>query len=394
MPTQEVISTKLLQIEQDIFATYTAKPSLSVMCGNGALPIFYYSLYHTYQDETYREKAEVILDHILDQLNQGITSFTYCDGLTGVATMLSYLVEKEFIGDEMDDFLSQCDEALFKVFTRLMAQADLDYLHGSLGVATYFLNRYRTSPAVLPQLLTIGAAIHEHVAHMVDPATSTAEVFNCGMAHGQVSSLIFLTKYHTLAPNPAAVAATIRLIAQRLLGYQSANAATLSIFPAIVQLAGSGTPDEAAYSVPNGWCYGDTMISLGLLAAGQTLHDADLVAEATALALRTTARNSCETAIINDGGMCHGSAGLAHMYKKWHQATGIEAFEENHLHWLRQTLELTNHADGLGGFKKFEGNNKYSNKFGLLDGASGVGLVLADYVHGQPSDWDRFFSLS
>jgi len=395
MDTSTPAAQKLAQLAQDIFATYTDHPSSSFMCGNGALPLLYYKLFTLYEQDSYRQQAETILDSLLDEINAGLTSATYCDGLAGLASMLSYLVEHNILDEGAEDFLKQCDVALHSAFLKAAGQANLDYLHGALGMGFYFLHRHLATPAVADTLVQVG----EEVLRLLEPTLepTPGQYINCGMAHGQVAGLMFLTGYLRVAPQPERVRATIQAIVAQVLRYKTADPASRAQFPSIVLLQEDTTKFETVYDIPNGWCYGDTMISLGLLAASEVLHDEALRAEALDIALRSTERDTPRKALIIDGAMCHGTAGLAHLYKKWHQATGHPQFRASYEYWIDQTLVMANRPDGPGGFQKNMGDGTYTSTYGLLDGVCGIGLVLADFVADspdEPSDWDRFFALS
>lgn len=395
MNTNTLAAKKLAQIEQDVFATYANHPSSSFMCGNGALPLLYYKLYTIYQDDRYRRQAEVILDSLLDEINAGLGSSSYCDGLAGLASMLSYLVEHNILDEGADDFLMQCDAALYTAFLKTADQANLDYLHGALGIGFYFLHRQLSNLAITGALVVVGEELLRQLEHALVPAVG--QYINCGMAHGQLSALMFLTKYLPVAPQPERVRAVIRGIVQQVRRCKTTDPAAPVQFPSIVLVQDDGDELETVYDTPNGWCYGDTVISLGLLAAADALHDEELRAEATAIALHSTQRDTPQKALIVDGAICHGTAGLAHLFKRWHQATGHPQFRASYEYWIDQTLAMGTRPEGLGGFQKNMGQGTYATTYGLLDGACGIGLVLADFVvdsPDEPSDWDRFFALS
>jgi len=395
MDINTLAAAKLAQLEQDVFATYTAQPSGSFMCGNGALPLLYYKLYTIYQQERYRQQAETILDGLLDEISAGLPSSTYCDGLAGLAGMLSYLVEHNILDEGAEDFLAQCDTTLYQAFQKMVAQGNLDYLHGALGVAFYFLHRRLATPAATGPLVLVGEELLRQLAPTLVP--TPGQYVNCGMAHGQLAALMFLTKYLPVAPQPAPVLATIRALVAQVLRYQTADPAARAQFPSIVHLQADPAQFETVYDIPNGWCYGDTVISLGLLAASEALQDAELRTTATTIALRSTQRDTPAKALLLDGAICHGTAGLAHLYKKWHQATGLPQFRASYEYWIGQTLAMGTRPAGPGGFQKNMGHGTHATTYGLLDGACGIGLVLADFVADspdEPSDWDRFFALS
>jgi lantibiotic modifying enzyme len=399
MKTNTLIADKLDQLEKDLFDRYAQTPSMSLLTGNGGLALFYYNMHKTFKKEIYRERAEILLEHALEQINNGVRSFTYCDGLTGLAFLLNYLQEKEFLDDSITDFLKQCDDILFDVFGRMQQKGNTDLLHGSLGLAAYLLDRHKSGFISLEQITIVADAMRRNldlVTGLVKyPAgEQPAEVYiNCGMAHGTVSLIFFLSRYCELAENKAEITASIRAGVDNLLKFKSTNPASISVFPSIVKL--NGETFETTYDIPLGWCYGDTIVSIGLYYAAKVLNDENLLQEAEQLALTATRRNTPRTALVHDACLCHGGAGLAHMYRKWYGFTGNEVFHENYQLWMDQTLALSQHEDGCGGFKKYEGG-PFSAARGLLDGAAGMGLVLMDYLaeDNEYNDWDRVLMMS
>ncbi|GAA4383645.1 lanthionine synthetase C family protein [Hymenobacter koreensis] len=398
---------KVQQIEQALFANYQAevaagKAQVSLMNGVSGLALLYYELYDYSKDEIYRQRAVEVINQVLQQLQERVGSFAYCNGLAGPAYLFNYLREKGFLGSSIDELLLDTDHVLMAVMQRLVKRANLDMLHGALGIGHYLLARLAVAPeraelidacealvSGIEQQVEAGLAYNEFVPGYTD---EQARYVNCGMAHGVVANLMFLVKYLPLASQPERVRAALQATQQLLRRYRSADNTTLSAYPSIVMIKEHGI--ETYYGIPLGWCYGDTTVSLGLYHAGRALGDDALMAEAQVLAERATRRATPATALTYDAGFCHGSSSVAHTYRKWLLYSGNENFRHHYQAWISQTLALGHHADGPGGYQKFAGET-YEVKHGLLDGAIGVALVLLDYLRPEASsDWDRFFLLS
>ncbi|NVO85874.1 lanthionine synthetase C family protein [Hymenobacter terrestris] len=405
--TVESAIDKIQQIEQALFANYqtelaAGEVQVSLMNGASGLALFYYELYDYSQDEQYRHKAISIINQVLQQLQEHVGSFTYCNGLAGPAYLFNYLREKGFLGSSIDELLLDADHVLVALMQRLLKQANLDLLHGALGMGHYLLARLALDPE-RAQLLNACEALVDGIAQQLEAGLAfnefvpgytneKARYVNCGMAHGVVANLMFLVKYLPLAARPERVRALLQSTQQLLRRYRSADDTTLSAYPSIVMIKEHGI--ETYYGIPLGWCYGDTTVSVGLYHAGRALGDEALVAEAQALAERATRRSTPATALTYDAGFCHGSSNVAHTYRKWLEYSGDESFRHHYHTWIAQTLALGHHAEGPGGYQKFAGEG-HEVKYGLLDGVIGVALVLLDSLRpGAPSDWDRFFLLS
>lgn len=374
MELKKKATQKIKQMEKDIFAMSSADTSISLLNGNTGLILFYYHLYRCFGEEEYLRKCGILAEKVMKLVSSNLTSFNYCDGLGGVGVLFNYLQQQQFIDENSDEFLLQCDEVLFVALQRMLDNNNLDFMHGATGLILYFLDRKKH----LPQIFNLLYAVID--AQLNDP------VFNCGMAHGWVSIMMILTRYADMTHD---LQAKIRLqqITDALLTHKSTDLQSLAVYPSIVN--GS----QRNYNVPLGWCYGDNVIATALYRTGTTLGNSQIIDEGVALAMHAANRNTEKNSGVLDACLCHGSAGVAHIFKKWYTLTGNTFFRDQYQNWINSTLVLSSFDDGVGGYKKYTGNT-YAPKFPLLDGAAGVALVLTDLVSDTPVDWDHFFLLS
>jgi hypothetical protein len=100
--------------------------------------------------------------------------------------------------------------------------------------------------------------------------------------------------------------------------------------------------------------------------------------EATSLATAAAGRSRDETGVV-DASVCHGSAGLAHIYHRLHRATGDDAHRSSALGWYAVAVDHA-HA-GIG------------SDLSLATGAVGVGLALLAGATDVAPDWDRLLLL-
>jgi lantibiotic modifying enzyme len=120
----------------------------------------------------------------------------------------------------------------------------------------------------------------------------------------------------------------------------------------------------------------DIALSLARKEATKTLNDIE-------------AHNRCNY------GFCHGSAGRAHIFNRFYQATQEDLFLDAAIRWLDYTLSLRRPDSGIGGFlldEPADGGPKPAT--GLLTGAAGLGLVLLASVSEITPEWDRVFLVS
>ncbi|MCD7931702.1 MAG: hypothetical protein LUH15_10300 [Tannerellaceae bacterium] len=142
---------------------------------------------------------------------------------------------------------------------------------------------------------------------------------------------------------------------------------------------------------PLSWCYGDLGLGIAFCQAGTVLRKREWIEEGLKVFQLTSIRSFEEDNVI-DAGICHGSAGIAMIFRRMFCETNYKEFREISLFWLNKTLAFAHFEDGLAGYKTFS-NNKWSCDCSLLTGISGIGLVLLSYLENEQK-WDEMFLLS
>ena len=186
--------------------------------------------------------------------------------------------------------------------------------------------------------------------------------WNLGAAHGAPGVIALLARAHAAGvptARPLLDRAVAWLLAQRL----PADAG--SAFPSFV------APDVVPGRSPVAWCYGDPG------AAGALFAVPELEVQARAIAELAAARPIADSDVV-EVSICHGSAGLAHIFNRLHQSTGSEVLRASAQAWLGPVLD-----DWRPGAEP-----------GLLTGAAGIGLVLLAAATDVEPRWDRLFLLS
>jgi hypothetical protein len=114
--------------------------------------------------------------------------------------------------------------------------------------------------------------------------------------------------------------------------------------------------------------------------------------EALAIARRAAARPA-EQSGVADAGLCHGAAGLGHLFNRMFQATGDACLAEAARFWFEQTLQMRRPGRGVGGYeaRHLDGDRKVTWKAdpGLLMGAAGIALALLAATTSVEPEWDR-----
>ncbi|MEM7355184.1 MAG: lanthionine synthetase C family protein, partial [Acidobacteriota bacterium] len=162
------------------------------------------------------------------------------------------------------------------------------------------------------------------------------------------------------------------------------------------------TPDAKRQEAQRlAWCYGDPGVAGTVLAASLAIGQATWQEQALAIARHAAARD-LEHAGLQDAGVCHGTAGLAHIFNRFYQATGCQTVGHAARTWLAETLERRRPGQGLGGYQAWSlppGQSgtealTWIDQPGLLTGSAGIGLCLLAAVTPQEPAWDAALGLS
>ena len=328
----------------------------------------------------------------------GVSLFS---GFTGVGWMLRHLEERVFEADE--DLGAEVESTLLEALTLHVNVWPSELVAGLSGIGLYFLERLpgdaarRGAEMVIDQLAATAEAKDGGIAWFTPPRSVPPlqrEMFpngyyNAGVSHGIPGPIGFLAAAYRrgIAAGEArrlAEGAVSWLLAQRLpdgLG---------GVFPGY---AGPGIKPEATRVA---WCYGDPGVASVLLLAARSFGREDWEREALAAARFAAGRR--EGTGVEDAGLCHGAAGLGHIFHRLHRATGDETLRDAALFWLGKALEMRRPGEGPGGFRSgsFDaaGRRIWHDDPGLLTGAAGIGLALLAALGPVEPDWDRLLLLS
>ena len=394
-------------IARDLQARYAAGPpdaeAYSLAGGRAGGALFHAYLGEAVGDEGAREAAVGLLEEALEAAADGPRSASLYEGFTGVAWALAHLAGRLIdLGDE--DPNDAVDQALLGLLSTAPWPGDYDLISGLVGIGVYALERLpRPSAcacleAVVDRLEELAEARDEGVTWLTAPdllpewqrARNPVGYHNLGVAHG-VPGVVGLLGKACAAGVPAATArplldgAVAWLLAQRLPPDAGA------CFPALV------AREEAPRSARSAWCYGDPGVAATLLLAARSVGEATWEAEAIAIARRAAARPAEESGVV-DACVCHGAAGLAHLFNRFYQATDEPVFEDAARRWLGRALAYRRAGTGVGGFPvagpETGGETSGSPDPGFLDGAVGIGLALLAAASPIAPDWDRILLLS
>src|SRR5262249_44490456 len=216
-----------------------------------------------------------------------------------------------------------------------------------------------------------------------------ARCYNLGLAHGIPGAIALLGRACAagVAPDRARPllegAARWLMVRRAMVGTDG--------FPAAVGTEPWPVPARLA------WCYGDPGVAAALLLAARCAREPAWERAALAVARRAAERPP-DAAEVVDAGLCHGSAGLGHLFNRMFQASGDTRLREAADFGFRRTLEMQQPGRGVAGFAAWvDGPNgipAWTDEPGFLTGAAGIALALLGASTTIEPAWDRALLVS
>lgn len=386
MINSNTIEYKLEEISSVLLSHQWQSVSLTGGLGSELL-FWYYYLRFKSNDEINRKFFKSLNDSLkLIQDRQLGVSFSY--GLTGIYWAINHIKDYHAIQDS--DILKVDDsfyESLIKEAEAEIDKDNFDLLSGAIGTLMSIIdynnaNKFNTSVFKMFQKQINGK--------WQSKEDKDRNEYNFGLAHGMPSVISFLSIYSNAISSNRCYN-TINDCLEFILSTKKTDSKG-SLFPSILKCNGS-TP---IYNSRLGWCYGDLGIANAFWQAGKAFKNKNWQTEAVSILLHTSKRRNLIDNLVLDCGLCHGTSGIAHIFNRFYKETGVNEFDDVRWFWLNKTIELADFEDGLAGYKNFLGDEGYQNDYGLLEGISGIGLVLMGFLKDDTRimNWDRCLLLS
>jgi len=324
-------------------------------------------------------------------------------GFAGIAWSIERL---NTLGVHSLEDMDEIDEVLLGITSRQPWGGEYDLIRGLVGLGVYALERLprpmatQCLEAIVQRLeerstragpgLSWWTPPHHLPAHQ--RALYAEGYFNLGAAHGvpSVVALLALIARAGVAEKKARELATggVRwMLANVLPNSPGAR------FPSCVAPGVELKPCRSA------WCYGDPGVVLCLAVTAQALGDKDLEKAALDIA-REAAVRPVELAGVRDAGICHGSAGLGHIYNRLYQVSGDATFKDAATGWFTRTLQMRRPGEGVAGFLFWSSPTGQDKDLGwfadksLLNGVTGTGLALLAAAQPLSPTWDGMLMAS
>lgn len=369
---------------------------LSLFDGLGGVALLFFekinSDLRTHEDEEFFLR---IFDVIYDKLNSEDYSLTYCDGLAGIAFLIrickTYLETNDY---DVEELLIDIDRIILDSMSCDFEVVDdfnsLDFLHGKLGVLHYLIT-FNINPSSTKVIYNhIVVSIFKNLNKIKNTDNQS---FNYGLAHGMCSYIHIVINGIDLAVDKTQAVSLLKLIGEIYLD-ADINFSNLSLYPSISSR--NDFEKNASFLHPLGWCYGDQTISTSLHKLGQFLNSERILKHSYKVSDHWKKRNDIYTSLGNseyyDFSFCHGMSSVAFFNKKWFDITNDIGFLENYKVFMDLIISQIQQDDTIAGFKKCTGDeNLYKKDWGLLTGATGIGLNLMYQRNNRNNNWLKLF---
>jgi lantibiotic modifying enzyme len=345
--------------------------------------------------------ADTAID-LLDQATDAVAELRLPPGLyfgfSGIGWVTTHLAGRLF--EESEDSCLEIDEILLGSLTRLSEESKYDLFEGLVGLGVYALERLPRPSAVslLEAVVAHLAARAEHTPEGAcffnSPETLAPQyrdlfpqgTYNLGMAHG-VSGVIALLGSACQAGIATEQARPLLEASVSWLLARERPAQSDFLFP------NTYTPDQPGVDRSRlSWCHGDLGVATALLLAARGAGEASWESAARRIAL-VAATRSIDDPRVADAELCHGSAGIGHIFNRLYQTTGEALLGEAARSWLGRALAMHEPGLGVGGYCMSQAGKRFDHP-GFRIGSSGVGLALLASVSPVEPAWDRLLLAS
>lgn len=381
----------IFKIENKIWNSFKDENRIGLLTGLSGTGLFYNYLYKVYKREEYADKLLSIVEKINTSLESEFNIASICSGTAGYGLLL---LELDCALIDLDEaYLLDIDDVLLEELHMHAEINNYDFMHGAMGIAMYFVERskkevdYKNFSALNTFFTDLVGKIESDFESVLESeaALDTEDRFSYyfGIAHGVAGYINFLIYYkENVVESKADIDKSLDICIEFLHKFKSYSEYSKQFYPNLL-LIKSNTILDSRLS----WCQGDLGIANALYNASVALDRNDLRVEAEALI------NNCrdiylEDSLVRDFGICHGSTGILMQYFMAEKKIGSDLSVPKNK-WLDI---IENQTNGFETFLSFN-DNQFNVESNLLEGMSGLGIVLLSLEEKIDLKWLRYLNL-
>ncbi len=373
----------LSDIALEVVNRLRSRPLLNYGLLGGDLGDIIFLYHYSRIDSCYESIADGLLEKMLQSLSLQPRIATYCSGLAGLGVGLLGLQHDGFI-DGTETALDGIDPTIAKSLDLFISNNNIDFLHGLIGIGFYLLERSNSSKeysvsnlSKIIDYLNKSKITDDAIVKWRYNANRLSKPYNISLSHGVSSIVVFLCRLLKSGILGEKFNAIIKQMLEGAARYILSN--RVDVDKLGCWFASSSIEcDDRPHRSRLAWCYGDLGVATALLEAGNTLHDSSVRDIAIQVLLYSAKRRDIKANYVNDFCVCHGSVGIAQIFR----SHGITLEQEELLdaadYWEKNTLSRVV-MDGQGRHTLLyydPENGGYVERGGVLDGIAGAGLYL------------------
>lgn len=363
---------------------------VSLAGGLAGLALVHAALARAFPEAGHHVWAQQALDRVMDRLGHELLDPGLHAGLAGIGWVVTSLA-----GGQGDDApCAAIDRALARYVVHPPRNAPFDLVHGLVGIGVYALERLhrpageRLLGAIMRHLRASAVRCTPGVAWRTAPSA----VCDLGVAHGAPGVVALLGRIMD-ADVDARLARSARTLLGEAVEWLLAQELPRTSGGCFAAAVGDGPPRAPARLA---WCYGDAGIAATLLVASRSAREPTWERAAVRIGLRAAARTDASSG-VRDAGLCHGAAGVAHVFHRLYLATRDKRFADAARRWFARTLAMRVPGRGFAGFRAWApdatGTVGWRADAGFLMGASGITLALLAATGDSEPAWNRLLLL-
>lgn len=350
----------------------------------GKLGIVYYLTYinKIYEDEknttTLYDILNLVLENISSQKKFISVSPCILSGLSGFGVTAHELKKHELLGDELDNEISDINDYLLDKAIIHVQNNIFDYLGGSMGILYYFIqiNDLKKCDIIISEIYN--NINSQTLAFYNNTDDLYNKGLNFGLAHGISAILHIIDLYLKINPENEQAwiirGKCVEILSEHCKEYMIEDSKLYFPYNKFLENHEMITHKNNRL----GWCNSDLSVVNTLYRSSPVTHFEKIDAEK--IAFETTKRRTFNTTGIQDFHFCHGTSGVAMMYKNIYEYTGNNNFREAYQYWHDQTVD----------FLKNDTLVLQENKMSLIFGYPAAILTI-NSADKRISDWSKIF---
>lgn len=394
--------TQVLKLIEHIddFLLSTQSKSSDLMYGSVGIAKYYACRYHQSKNDFFADHCRLLIEKVINENAEiPLTDWSYGTGVMGIIWGIGHLIENGIIDGQINDVI---DNDLYNnafIFSNKSLQiGNYDYLHSGLGAVLLLhhldiAQRKKYCEDIISDLerLSIKESNSQSIFWYKSPVITnhgnSLKAIDMGLAHGLPSVIVSLSSLSSIGADTEKCKQLVESCFSWMISKKENVIKERFYFPISIDGASkSFNPDDLR------WCYSDLGIAMSFYLSGTNLKLNHIKELGLEMALSSAQRSN--TFKMNESHLCHGTAGVAHMFNRFFNYTGMPIFQEASVYWFEQTLKNFN-PKLSSGFLSWQGSNYgWVEQAGLLEGVAGIGLAMISAISDVEPKWDRCLLLS